>query len=228
MRTYPKKSIAAILLVLAIAAGQTFWTYTGGDARSEDVVVTNVYDGDTIVVGRGWRRTTVRLIGVDTPETARPDTPVQFYGPEAADFTRRSLEGTQVRLEFEAPDRAGGSVDRYGRTLAYVTLGDAQNFNLELVRLGYGRVFGKYPFRYQAEFRKAERAAKEAGLGIWNKSARAAWADPGTRGRIIGNITSHIYHSPGQYGYDRVREKNRVYFDTEEEARKAGFRRAKN
>ena len=59
MRTYPKKSVAAVFLALAIAASLTFWTYSGGDARSEDVVVTTVYDGDTIVVGRGWRQTTI-------------------------------------------------------------------------------------------------------------------------------------------------------------------------
>ncbi len=228
MRAYPKKSIAAVLLALAIAAGQMFWTYTGGDARSEDAVVTNVYDGDTIVVGRGWRRTTVRLIGVDTPETARPDTPVQFYGPEATEFASRSLLDRRVRLEFESPDRPGGSIDHYGRTLAYVITEEGENFNLELVRLGYGRAFTKYPFRYLKEFKAAELAARAAGLGMWAKDRKAAWSDPEQRGRIIGNIRSHIYHLPGQYGHDRVAEKNRVYFRTEEEAEKAGYRKAKN
>lgn len=228
MRTYPKKSLAAVLLAVVVAAGQMFWTYSGGDARSEDVVVTNVYDGDTIVVGRGWLRTTIRLIGVDTPETARPDTPVQFYGPEATDFARTSLEGKRVRLEFEAPDRPGGAVDSYGRTLAYVITEDGRNFNLELVRLGYGRAFTKYPFRYLREFKAAEQAARAAGLGIWAKDKKAAWSDPENRGRIIGNIRSHIYHLQGQYGYEKTAEKNRVYFNTEEEASKAGYRKAKN
>jgi len=228
MRTYPKKSITAILLALAVAASLTFWTYSGGDAGSEDVVVSQVYDGDTIVVGRGWRQTTVRLIGVDTPETARPDTPVQFFGPEASDFTRTSLEGKGVRLEFEAPDRPGGGIDHYGRTLAYVFTKDGRNFNLELVRLGYGRAYTRYPFRYMKEFKAAERAARAAGLGMWSKDRKAAWSDPEKRGRIIGNIRSHIYHLHGQYGYEKIAEKNRVYFNTEEEASKAGYRKAKN
>jgi micrococcal nuclease len=228
MRTYPKKSIAAILLALAVAAGQTFWTYSGGDARSEDVVVTNVYDGDTIVIGRGWRQTTVRLIGVDTPETARPDTPVQFFGPEATDFTRTMLEGKEVRLEFEAPDRPGGGIDHYGRTLAYVITEDGMNFNLELVRRGYGRAYTRYPFRYMKEFKMAERAARAAGIGMWAKDRKVVWSDPEQRGRIIGNIRSHIYHLQGQYGYEKIAEKNRVYFKTEEEASKAGYRKAKN
>jgi len=192
------------------------------------VVVSNVFDGDTIVVLRAGREVTIRLIGVDTPETARPDTPVQFYGPEASEFTRRSLLGKQVRLEFEAPGRPGGAIDKYGRTLAYVITGDGTNFNLELVRLGYGRAYRKYPFQYQRDFEKAETAARTAGLGMWDKTKRAAWSDPARRGTVIGNIRSHIYHLPGQYGYDRVQEKNRIYFPTEEEAQKAGYRKAKS
>ena len=230
MKKYSKKSISVLIVVvlLLLAAGQTFWTHTGGDARSKDVVVSQVYDGDTIVVGQGWRRTTVRLIGVDTPETARPDTPVQFFGPEATEFASRSLLGRRVRLEFESPDRPGGSIDHYGRTLAYVITETGENFNLELVRLGYGRAFTKYPFRYLNEFKAAERAARAAGLGMWSKDRKTAWADPEKRGRIIGNIRSHIYHLSGQYGHDRVAEKNRVYFRTEEEAVRAGYRKARN
>ncbi|MEK6742270.1 MAG: thermonuclease family protein [Nitrospirota bacterium] len=192
------------------------------------VTVSSVFDGDTIVVVLDGRELTVRLIGVDTPETGRPDTPVQFYGPEASDFTRRALLGKQVRLEFESPDRPGGAIDKYGRTLAYVITAEGTNFNLELVRLGYGRAYTKYPFQYQRDFEKAERAARRSGLGIWDKNKRAAWSDPVRRGTVIGNSRSRIYHLPGQEGYDKVREKNRIYFPTEEEAQKAGYRKARN
>jgi micrococcal nuclease len=190
--------------------------------------VTRVFDGDTILVELSGREITVRLIGVDTPEVSRPDTPVQFYGPEASGFTRRALEGKRITLEFEDPDRPGGNIDQYGRTLAYVHTEDGRNFNLELVQQGYAKVFNKYPFRYRMEFRQAEREARAAGLGIWNSAKRAAWADPAARGRIIGNINSRIYHLPGQSDYGKVREKNRIYFWSEEEAQKAGFRKARN
>jgi deoxyribonuclease-1 len=63
---------------------------------------------------------------------------------------------------------------------------------------------------------------------MWAKDRKAAWADPELRGRVIGNIRSHIYHLHGQYGYEKIAEKNRVYFKTEEEASKAGYRKAKN
>jgi micrococcal nuclease len=207
----------------AAAAGP----FPGTAPTPERVAVVNVFDGDTIVVMRHGRETTVRLIGVDTPETSRPDCPVQFFGPEASEHTRSSLLGKTVRLVFEPDGRPGGSVDRYGRVLAYVFTGDGRNFNLELVRSGYGRAFTKYPFSYEREFRDAERAARKAGIGIWDRTRHAAWSDPSTRGTVIGNIRTHIYHLPGQRGYDKVREKNRVYFPGEKEAAAAGYRRAK-
>jgi len=217
-----------VALVVILAAVPATSTLCRADTQAGPAVVSTVFDGDTIVVVLGGREVTIRLIGVDTPETARPDTPVQFYGPEASDFTRHALLGKQVRLEFEAPGRPGGATDKYGRTLAYVITGDGTNFNLELVRLGYGRVYAKYPFRYQRTFEKAETAARKAGIGMWDKNKRAAWSDPARRGTVIGNTRSRIYHLPGQVGYDRVREKNRIYFPSEEEAQKAGFRKAKN
>ncbi len=228
MKKYSKKSLVAVFIALLIAAGQTLWTFSGGKIQGEQVIVSKVYDGDTIVVGRGWRQTTIRLIGVDTPETVHPEKPVQFYGPEASDFAKRSLLGKWVRLEFESPNRPGGSIDHYGRTLAYVITRDGKNFDLELVRLGYGRAYTRYPFKYMNEFKTAERAARAQELGMWSREKKAAWSDPETRGKIIGNIRSYIYHLPGQYAYSKISEKNRVYFNTEEEAQKAGYRKARN
>jgi len=223
-----KKTAGALVLAVVIAVFATSCTASRADAQTGLVVVSSVFDGDTIVVVMAGREVTIRLIGVDTPETAKPDTPVQFYGPEASDFTRSALLGKQVRLEFEAPGRPGGAADKYGRTLAYVMTEEGTNFNLELVRLGYGRAYTKYPFKYQRTFEKAEQAARKAGLGMWDKDKRAAWKDPVRRGAVIGNIRSRIYHLPGKDGYNKVREKNRVYFLTEEEARNAGYRKARN
>lgn len=191
------------------------------------VTVVDVFDGDTIVVMRQGRETVVRLIGVDTPETSRPDNPVQFFGPEASEHTRSSLLGKTAFLRFEPPGRAGGEVDRYGRILAYVLTEDGRNFNLELVRAGYGRAYTKFPFTLEREFREAERSARRAGIGIWNRTRRAAWSDPAARGTIVGNIRSHIYHLPGQQGHATVREKNRVYFTSEKAAEAAGYRKAR-
>ncbi len=227
MKRNLKKWTGIPLVLVVITALYGAWIFTGGDVDGERVIVTQVYDGDTIVVGRGWRRTTVRLIGVDTPETVHPEKPVQYYGPEASAFTRRSLGGSWVRLEFDDPGRQGGGVDRYGRTLAYVFTMEGVNFNLELVRRGYGRAYTRFPFRYLAAFKEAERAARTKGLGMWSRDRGADPDDGVTKGMIIGNRRSGIYHMPGQVGYRRVAKRNRIYFTTEQEAASAGYRKAK-
>ena len=123
-------------------------------------VVTRVIDGDTVVVeGVG----TVRLIGVDTPETVDPRRPVGYFGKEASEFTRQLATGQRARLEFDQ-DRT----DRYGRTLAYVYL-QPENLllNAEIIRQGYGFAYTRFPFRMMDQFRALEREAREAGRGLW-------------------------------------------------------------
>jgi micrococcal nuclease len=225
-RFYFLNLLSAILVAIALAAAGPA---AGNPAPlAERVLVTDVVDGDTIKVLRGRRQETVRLIGVDTPETGRPGTPVQFYGPEASLFTRRALIEKRALLTFEPPERAGGSRDKYQRTLAYVFTDDGSNFNLALIEQGFGRAYTRYPFRYKQMFKKAERAARAAGRGIWNEAKRNEWSDPARRGKVIGNIRTSIYHVPGQRYYDSIGEKNRIYFSTEEDAQMAGFRKARN
>lgn len=133
-------------------------------------LVTRVIDGDTLVVqGIG----TVRLIGVDTPETVDPRRPVQFFGKEASEFTRRMAQGRVVRLEFD-----GTRTDRYGRTLAYVYLPDATFLNAEIVKQGYGHAYTQFPFRYLDQFRAYEREAREAERGLWAAESAAAQPEP--------------------------------------------------
>jgi len=123
--------------------------------------VVRVVDGDTIMLDGGER---VRLIGVDTPETVHPQKPVERFGKQASEFTRRLLEGRRVRLEFDQQRR-----DHYSRTLAYVHLPDGRLANEEIIRQGYGHAFTKYPFAQEMmdRFRAAEREAREAGRGLW-------------------------------------------------------------
>jgi micrococcal nuclease len=223
-RFYFRALLPFLLVALTLTAGQV--AADGGSPPSERVLVTDVIDGDTIKVLRGRRQETVRLIGVDTPETGRPGTPVQFCGPEATLFTRRSLLERRVRLEFEPPGRSGGDTDKYQRTLAHVFTDDGRNFALELIEQGYGRVYSRYPFRYVQAYKKAEQAARAARRGMWDEAGRADWSDPRRRGTVIGNIRTGIYHVPGQRYYDSIGEKNRIYFPSEEDARNAGFRKA--
>ncbi len=96
----------ALLLAFILACGSDLPSDpTRIEAAQTLPTVTRVIDGDTVVVeGVG----TVRLIGVDTPETVDPRRPVQYFGREASDFTKQLATGKRVRLEFDQ-DRT----DRY-------------------------------------------------------------------------------------------------------------------
>lgn len=92
---------------------------------------------------------------------------------------------------------------------------------------GYGHAYTRFPFKYLEDFRRYEREAREAGRGLWGGGGARAPATPIRQGKIIANKKSMIYHVPGGQSYDKVAPENRVYFDTEEEAQKAGYKRAK-
>ncbi len=130
-------------------------------ARST-VLVSRVIDGDTIEVQRNGTTEDIRLIGIDTPETVHPTEPVGCYGPAASDFTKRSLEGKMVRLEFDVEH-----TDQYGRTLAYVFT-DGDLFNETLVAEGYAQV-STYPpnVKYVDRFLASQRAARSGNRGLW-------------------------------------------------------------
>ena len=153
--------IPSLWLALVIGCSSDLPTRpTSVEAAQSLATVTRVIDGDTIVVeGTG----TVRLVGVDTPETVDPRRPVEYFGKEASDFTRQLATEKRVRLEFDQ-DR----MDRYGRTLAYLYLQpDNLLLNAEIIRQGYGFAYTQFPFRMMADFRALEREARDAGRGLW-------------------------------------------------------------
>jgi endonuclease YncB( thermonuclease family) len=126
--------------------------------------VARVVDGDTIIVVMDGKQRTVRLIGVDTPETVHPQKPVERFGKEASDFLKGLLKGQSVRLAF---DPTGDRQDRYGRLLAYAYLPDGTLVNREIIVRGYGFAYTKYPFRHLSEFRVVEAEARTSKVGMW-------------------------------------------------------------
>jgi len=127
--------------------------------------VTNIIDGDTVVLSIDGKETTVRLIGVDTPETLDPRKPVEVYGKEAAHFTTNLLKGEEVYIDQEP----GNTVDKYGRSLYYLyRVPDGLFVNLEIVRQGYGHAYTTYPFRYMDLFTYYEQRARDNGKGLWS------------------------------------------------------------
>jgi micrococcal nuclease len=133
--------------------------------------VVRVVDGDTIAVEIDGANITVRLLGIDTPETVDPRKPVQCFGKEASDETKSLLTGKTVRLGFDSSQGtpcAVGTCDAYGRTLAYVFLPDGTDINETLIAQGFAREYTyDRPYAYQAEFQEAEARAREAKLGLW-------------------------------------------------------------
>lgn len=126
--------------------------------------VVRVVDGDTIKARIGRRIETVRLIGVDTPETVDPRRAVQYFGQEASDFVADLAQGDEVRLEA---DRQCTNRDKYRRLLRYVYFADGTLLNAEIIAQGYGFAFTKYPFSKMKEFRRLERRARREGRGLW-------------------------------------------------------------
>ena len=136
---------------------------SGGEG--EWLLVADVVDGDTIKVERGGEIVTLRLIGMDTPETVHPSRGVECYGPEASARAHELLNNASVRLEF---DPSQGRFDKYGRTLAYVWMRDGRMFNEVMIEEGYAEEYTyDTAYKYQARFRAAEEAARAAGKGIW-------------------------------------------------------------
>jgi micrococcal nuclease len=121
-------------------------------------------DGDTIAVNMNGKVEKVRFVGVDTPETHKPNTPVQCYGPAAAAFTKNTIGNNQVRL---VSDSLSTDRDRYGRLLRYVYLPDGTLVNEKLIQGGYGFYYPYFPFTKSTQFAADEQAAMAAHKGLW-------------------------------------------------------------
>ena len=147
----------APLAVLAWLAGAPVLAQTG---RAQ---VDRVIDGDTISVRLDGDRDTVRVTGVDTPETTHPTRGVEPYGPKAADDTTARLTGATVRLDL---DPAGDAQDADGRILRYVMLPTGEHVNATRIREGYARATGTFPYSRQRECLQLDAQARR---GRWSR-----------------------------------------------------------
>lgn len=158
----------ACLLALAACSGTTTPASPPRPPTSTlpagvELTVERVVDGDTIRVEHGER---VRLIGIDTPESVKPGSPVECFALEASRFLSSLLPaGTRVRLVGDVEPR-----DRYGRLLAYVyRVPDGLFVNVALARDGYAQLLTIPPnVAHTAELVAAARSAREANRGLWS------------------------------------------------------------
>lgn len=142
--------------------------YPYRDLRLATVV--RVVDGDTVKIQQDEVVETVRLIGVNTPETKAPGKPVECYGPEASAWLTTLLPlFTVIALET---DTSQGDTDKYGRKLYYLWIKD-RLINAELIRLGYGKEYTyATPYKYQTAFRQLQAETKRTKAGLWGNCAK--------------------------------------------------------
>lgn len=176
--SYVRSLVAGEVVAVQVVQVQGNWATvkvvvasgTSAPSAGQSAIVTHVVDGDTVEVElvlpvlADKQKETVRLIGIDTPETKHPTKPVECYGREAAEFTRRLGEGQMVTVETDVELR-----DRYGRLLAYLWLADGRMVNEVLVSEGYARTLAIPPnVRHAARFAALEQEARAGRRGLWS------------------------------------------------------------
>jgi micrococcal nuclease len=124
----------------------------------------SVVDGDTIVLRVQDQTETVRLLGIDTPETVHPTKPIECFGPEASAFTKATLvEGSLVKIVRDVEPR-----DRYQRLLVYLFLADGTLFNQLLIDRGLARTLSIEPnTAFASQFASHESSARNRRVGLW-------------------------------------------------------------
>ncbi len=173
-RLITKKNItlvSSLVVALAAALSQTGVLPSPQDVSSSAsqnqpglYTVARFVDGDTIAVDMNGKTESVRMIGIDTPETHKPNSPVQCYGPAASAFTKNLIGNQKVRLEADSKNT---NRDRYDRLLRYVYLPDGRLVAKELISQGYGFAYTQFPFSKKDEFVAAEKSAQQTNAGLW-------------------------------------------------------------
>lgn len=168
-RRKTKASLVILSLTLVVALGQRYGWFNGAVKQAAQnqpglYKVSEFIDGDTIKVRMNGADETVRMIGVDTPETHDPRKSVQCFGVAAANFTKQLIGLMPVRLEA---DPTNTNRDRYNRLLRYVYLPDGTLVNAEIIRQGYGFAYTGFPFEKIDKFRGYEKEAREQNKGLW-------------------------------------------------------------
>lgn len=128
--------------------------------------VNYIYDGDTISILYKSKQKTIRLLGIDTPETVDPRKTIQCFGEKASLKTKELLNNRSISLVFNLNRE---QKDKYNRYLGYVYRDDGLDINKYLIENGYAKeyTYGK-PYDRQKEFKKLEKQAKEKSIGLWN------------------------------------------------------------
>lgn len=242
-----RKSLAAAILSLTIFLPSAF----AATAQAEQGRVTSVVDGDTFKIKLGKKVETVRIIGIDTPETKDPRKPVQCYGQEASKKLTKLMRGKTVTLEKNPAEER----DKYKRLLRYVSL-KGKDIGAGMIGDGYAFSYKMFPHPRLEDYNALEKEAKEDAKGLWGSvcdyatggtstssvqsqpkstASSSASSVPATTSCVIkGNISSKkekIFHVPGCGSYNQTQideEAGERWFCSEQEALASGWRKALN
>jgi len=135
--------------------------------KQERYKVLKVIDGDTIVINYNQNRTTLRLVGIDSPETKHPNKPVECFGNEASKKMKQLVLNKKVKIK---QDKINSNRDKYNRLLRYVYVDDTF-VNAEMIKQGYAYAYLTFPFEYSSKFRKLQQSARKRRLGLWEDNA---------------------------------------------------------
>ncbi len=164
--------------------------------------VISVTDGDTLKINMDGKTETLRLIGIDTPETVDPRKTVQCFGKEASNKAKEMLTGKKVRVE---KDSTQGERDKYNRLLVYIYLEDGLFYNKYIIEQGYAHEYTyNIPYKHQVDFKNAQKSAQNNQRGLWNPntcngvttSAPKTTTPPTTKTEKseVVKVTGHTYY----------------------------------
>jgi micrococcal nuclease len=164
-------AVSKLTVILALGCLLALAAALPADALAQTstaATVTRVIDGDTVVARLAdGSEITVRLIGIDTPETVKPGTPVECGGEQATEAMRQLAEGQQVNL---VSDPSQDAVDQFGRSLFYVDRADGVDVGEEMLRAGWADVFVfDREFQRLATYRAARTDARDFEAGAWGR-----------------------------------------------------------
>ncbi len=190
--------------------------------------VTSVVDGDTIKLDMNGTIETIRLIGIDTPETVHPNKSVECMGIEASNEAKRLLTGQTVRFES---DNTQDTRDRYGRLLGYVFLPNGENYGEVILRSGYANEYTySSAYKYQSAFRAAEQSARNNKAGLWADGAcaevisteptptspqNAPTTSTGQKWYVSSHHTSKFYYCESSDGWQSLSETYLEIYNSE-------------
>ncbi len=176
-----KKIVATAML----AIGSIFPSFA---FAQEQGTVTSVVDGDTFKVEVDGTTETVRIIGIDTPETVHPSKPVQCFGKEASNALKEVLDGEEVMLEKNPAEER----DKYGRLLRYVEI-DGADIGASMIEEGFAYSYKQYPHPRLEEYNELEQEAREENRGLWGNCN-------GDAGEFSDVSSSHPYIAAIRWG----------------------------